>query len=173
MPIIPYKGAHPTVDPTAFVAPDAWVTGKTTVGKDVSIFFGVSVRGDILAVSIGEGSNLQEHAVVHTSKGIQDCIIGPGTTVGHGAIIHGCTIAGHAIIGMGATVLDGATIEEGCIIGAQTLVPMNMKIPRGHLAVGVPAKIVRALTDLELDQIEDSWKRYVIVGREYRAHLGV
>jgi carbonic anhydrase/acetyltransferase-like protein (isoleucine patch superfamily) len=112
MAILPFGGVQPQVDPTAFIAPDAWIVGKVTVGAETSVFFNVVIRGDIQPITIGSKSNLQEHVLVHTSHGLSPVTIGDQVTVGHRAIIHGCTIERCALIGMGATILDDARIGE-------------------------------------------------------------
>ena len=167
MPIIPYKGNSPTIAKSVFVAPDAWVTGKVTIGEDATILFGVVIRGDIQEISIGAKSNLQEHAVAHTSRGKNPCKIGSEVTVGHHAILHGCTVNDRCIIGMNSVILDDAEIGSECIIGAHSLVTMNTKIPPRSLAVGSPAKVVRPLTEKELQELRDSAEAYYNVGKEY------
>lgn len=171
MPVIPYKQDLPKIADGVFVAPDAWITGRVTIEEDCSIFFAAALRGDIQRIIIGKGTNIQEHAVVHTSRGLQDCEIGSYVTVGHGAILHGCTVKDHCIIGMAATILDGATIGENVIIGAHSLVTMNTSIPPGKLALGAPAKVVRDLTSQEIQEIRASALHYIQVGREYRSVL--
>lgn len=171
MPLIAYKGSEPTVHPSVFLAPTAYLTGKVFVEREVSIFFGVIARGDIQSIYVGEGTNLQEHVVLHTSHGLQDCVIGKNVTVGHRAILHGCTVKDSCIIGMGAVVLDGAEIGEHCIIGAQALVPMNVTIPPRSLVLGVPGRVVRELTDKELKEIQSSALHYKEVGSEYKRLL--
>jgi carbonic anhydrase/acetyltransferase-like protein (isoleucine patch superfamily) len=171
VPIVPFRGHTPEVDPGAFIAPSAWVTGRVSIAEEVSILFGAALRGDLERIIIGRGSNIQDNAVLHTSNGYFDCVVGPGVTVGHGAILHGCEIRGRAIIGMGATILDGAVIGERSIIGAQSLVPLGMEIPEGSLVMGVPARIVRTVNDAEVAQIDDTARRYVEVGREYARAL--
>jgi len=169
MPALPYKGVHPRIGSGCFVAPDAWITGDVTIGDGVTILFGVVIRGDIQPISIGEGSNLQEHAVIHTSRGRGPCIIGQGVTVGHHAVLHGCKVSDYTIVGMSSTVLDDANIREHCIIGAHALVPMKMEIPTGSLALGVPAKVIRPLTDAEIKETLDSAAAYRRVGLEYES----
>ncbi len=169
MPMIPFKEHTPQVAENVFIAPDAWVIGKVTIAENVSLFFGTVVRGDIQAISIGSGSNLQEHSVVHTSTGMQDCRIGKHVTVGHHAIIHGCTIEDSCIIGMGATVLDGALVGTNSLVGANALVPMHMQIPPRSLVLGVPARVVRRLEDDELKQFSDSARHYVELASYYRS----
>lgn len=171
MPLIPYKGINPVVGKDVFIAPNAWVTGKVTLGDEVSLFFGVVMRGDIQNIIIGEGTNLQEHCIVHTSRGLNDCVVGRYVTVGHGAILHGCRISDYCIIGMNSTILDDAEIGENCIIGANSLVSMRSKIPPGTLAFGSPAKPVRDLTEKELKEIRDSAQSYLNVSKEYREYF--
>lgn len=171
MSIVAFKGILPNIDPTVFIAPNAWVTGAVTIQEYASLFFGVVVRGDIQKISIGKYTNLQEHVVLHTSNGLQDCIVGDAVTVGHRAILHGCTVQNSCIIGMGAVVLDGAVIGEYSIVGAQALVPMNTVIPPRSLVVGVPAKVVRNITAREIDEIKSSAAHYKEVSQHYKSLL--
>lgn len=171
MAVIPFKDVVPEIGTEVFIAPTAWVTGKVTIKDNVSIFFGAALRGDIQKITIGTGTNLQEHVVVHTSTGLQDCVVGDYVTVGHGAIVHGCTVEDNCIIGMGSTILDGARIGKNSIVGAQALVPMNMQIPEGSMVLGVPAKVVRRLTEKEIEGIYESALHYIEVGGEYRRYF--
>lgn len=168
MAVIPYSGKSPTIGTECFIAPDAWVIGNTTIGDQVSIFFGAVLRGDIQAIRVGSGSNIQEHAMLHSSHGLPDCIVGEETTIGHRAIIHGCTIGNRCIIGMGSVILDGAEVADECIVGAQALVPMHFKAPLRSLLLGVPAKVVRTLSDEEIISLKRSALDYQKVGAEYR-----
>jgi len=167
MPTLPFGTSAPTIDPSAFVAPTAWLTGDVRVGAEASLFFGVVARGDIYPIIIGARTNIQEHAVLHTSTGLGPCVVGEGVTVGHGAIVHGATVEDNCTIGMGSTVLDGAVIGANSIVGAQALVPMNMRVPPGSLVLGVPGKIVRALNPAEIESIVVNAQHYVDVSREY------
>ena len=171
MAVIPFCGVTPKIHESVFLAPDAWVTGDVSIGENVSIFFGAVLRGDILPITVGAGSNLQEQSMLHTSHGLTPCIVGRDVTVGHHAIIHGATVSDRCIIGMGAVILDGAEIGCNCIIGAQSLVPMNMKVPECSLALGVPAKVVRKLTAEEIQSIAQSAASYRKTGGEYRRTL--
>jgi len=171
MPILPFQHRIPVVAQSAWVAPDAWVIGDTTVAEQVSIFFGAVLRGDIEPIRVGAGTNIQEGALLHTSTGLTPCVVGQNVTIGHRAIIHGCTVGDSCIIGMGATILDGAVIEERCLIGANSLVTMNTRIPAGSLVLGSPAKVVRALTAAELEQLADSAAHYQKLGAEYQRLL--
>lgn len=171
MPVIPFKERAPLVSPSAFVAPDAWIIGDVTIGDDVCIFFNVVLRGDIQSITVGRGTNLQEHSLVHTSHGMAPAIIGEDVTVGHRAIIHGCSIGDRCLIGMGATILDNAEVGAGCIVGAHTLIPKGMKVPKNCLVIGTPGKVVRELTKEESSSLLESALGYQKLGREYRAHF--
>lgn len=171
MPVIPFKEKNPTVSASAFVAPDAWIIGDTSVGETVSIFFNAVLRGDIEPIRVGRGTNLQEHVLVHTSHGMSPALIGEDVTVGHRAIIHGCSIGNRCLIGMGATILDNAEVGDDCIIGAHTLIPKGMRIPPRSLVVGTPGKVVRQLTNEELQSLVASAKGYQELGAAYRGLL--
>jgi carbonic anhydrase/acetyltransferase-like protein (isoleucine patch superfamily) len=168
MPVIPYKESSPQIDPTVWVAPTAYITGKVFIGPNSSVFFNVAIRGDIQNIKIGAGTNIQDGAVIHTSIGLHDCIVGDEVTVGHGAILHGCTVNNACIIGMGSVILDDAVIGEECIIGAHSLVPMRMQIPPRSMVYGSPAKVIRPLTDKELHEVHDSARRYQKTSKEYK-----
>ncbi len=171
MPVIPYLEFVPEIAEDVFIAPNAWVTGKVSIGARSSLFFGVVARGDIQKIIIGSETNIQEHCIIHTSRGLQDCVIGNRVTIGHGAILHGCTVNDSCIIGMGAVILDGANIGKNCIIGAHSLVTMNTVIPEGHLAFGSPAKAVRKLTEREFKELQDSADSYLKVSKNYKSYF--
>jgi len=168
MPVIPFKEKTPVVSASAFIAPDAWVIGDTSIGENVSIFFNAVLRGDIQSIKVGRGTNLQEHVLVHTSHGMSPALIGEDVTVGHRANIHGCSIGDRCLIGMGATVLDNAEVGEECIIGAHALVPKGMKIPPRSLVIGTPAKVTRALSAEEINTLIASAQGYQRLGETYR-----
>lgn len=155
-----------SIDKSVFVAEGARVIGNVEIGKDSSVWFNAVIRADSDTVKIGESSNVQDNAVIHTSDGF-GVSIGDNVTIGHGAIIHGCTVKNNVMIGMGAIVLNGAVIEENSIIGAGALVPQGKVIPAGSLAFGNPVKIVRQLTDDEIKSILDNAISYVNEAKEY------
>ena len=173
MPIIPFKRDVPRIGGRTFIAPDSWIIGQVSISDYVSIFFGATLRGDINRIEIGSRTNIQEHAMLHTSTGLGDCIVGSDVTIGHRAIIHGATVEDNCIIGMGATILDGAKIRRNCIIGANSLVTMNTEIPPGSMAIGSPAKVVRPLRMDEIDGIRRSAEHYRDLGEEYLSIFGV
>ncbi len=135
----------PSLGKSVYIARGAVVLGDVTLGDNVSVWYNAVVRGDINRIIIGEGSNIQDNAVVHVADDFP-CIIGRFVTVGHSAIVHACTIGDECLIGMGAIVLDGAVLGEQCLIGAKALVTQGMRIPPGSLVLGSPAKIVKELS---------------------------
>ena len=139
----------PRIDEKAVVADGAVVLGDVTIEKDVSIWYNAVIRGDVISISIGEGTNIQDLAVLHVDADAS-LAIGKNVTIGHGAILHGCTIKDQALIGMGAIVLNGAVIGKGSMIAAGALVPQNTVVPDGALYMGNPAKFRRMLTEEEL-----------------------
>ena len=138
----------PRIDEQAVVADGAVVLGDVTIEKDVSIWYNAVIRGDANSISIGEGTNIQDLAVLHVDADAS-LAIGKNVTIGHGAILHGCTIKDQALIGMGAIVLNGAVIGKGSMIAAGALVLQNTVVPDGALYMGNPAKFRRMLTEEE------------------------
>jgi len=168
MPILPFNSIHPSVAGDAFIAPDAWVIGAVTIGAGSSLFFNVVARGDIQPITIGVGTNLQEHVLVHLSHDMAPVVIGDNVTVGHRAIIHGCSIGNNTLIGMGATILDNAIIGDHCIIGAHALITKGMIIPPRSLVLGSPAKVHRPISDEEAAGLRESALHYQKSAVEYR-----
>lgn len=140
-----FLGKTPDVSGALFVAANATVVGDVKLGKDSSVFYGAVLRGDINRIVVGEGSNIQDNAVVHLADdaGVH---IGDHVTIGHAAIIHACTIGDGCLIGMGATILDRAYIGADSLVGANSLVPQGFECPPGSLVLGTPARVVRALS---------------------------
>lgn len=165
--ILPYKGIVPTLHQTTFVAPNAAVTGDTHIGADSSIWFSVSIRGDVHSVRIGARTNIQDNAVVHVTGGFSGTVIGDGVTVGHGAIIHACTIEDLCLVGMGAIMLDGSKMDRNSMLAAGAMLTPGKVVPSGELWAGSPAKFMRKLTDEEISFFEISAQNYVDVSREY------
>lgn len=145
--ILPFDGHLPRIDPTAWIAPNATLIGNVTIGAHASVWYGVVMRGDMDAISLGENSNIQDNSVVHTDTG-KPTAIGANVSVGHGAIVHGATVDDGVLIGMAASLLNLSHVGEGALIAAGALVLEGQQIPAGMLAAGVPAK-VRG----ELDQV--------------------
>jgi len=159
--LIELNGTHrPRLGERVFIAPGARVIGDCRLGDDVGIWFNAVLRGDLEPIEIGERSNVQDGAVLHTDFGLP-CRIGKDVTVGHSAIVHGATVEDGALIGMGAIVLSGARIGRGALVAAGALVPEGKEIPAGWLAMGVPAKAVRELTEEEKERIARGVVHYV------------
>ena len=144
----------------AYITKTAVIEGDVTIEDNVSVWYGAVLRGDLAPISVGEGSNVQENAVIHVDKNCP-VKIGKGVTIGHGAIIHGCTIDDNSLIGMGAIVLNGAKIGKNCIIGAGALVTGNTEIPDGSLVIGSPAKVKREVTEAEIESNRENAEEYV------------
>lgn len=161
---------HPTIDPEAWVAPDANVIGHVILGAGASVWFGATLRGDNEAITVGAGTNLQENTVCHTDVGFP-LTIGRDCTIGHKAMLHGCTIGDETLIGMGATVLNGAKIGRNCLIGAGALVTEGKEIPDGSLVMGAPGRVVRQLDDAAIAALHLSAKGYQDNARRFRANL--
>lgn len=157
---------EPKFGKDVYVSPLAHVSGEVTVGNDCSFWPGASVRGDRSSITIGEGSNVQDNATVH-SEADSPVSIGKGVTIGHNAIVHGAVIADNVIIGMGAIVLDKAVIEKNCIIGAGAVIGGKKVVPEGSVVVGNPFKIIRSVTEAEIEHIAKNAREYVISAREY------
>ncbi len=169
--ILDLGGHKPQLGKEVFVAPNAWVIGDTVLGDNVSVFFGAVLRGDILPIRVGQKTNIQEHALLHTSHGRTPTIVGEEVTVGHRAIIHGCTIGDRSLIGMGATVLDEADIGEECVIGANSLILEGTKVPPRSLVVGSPGRVVRQLDAAAVEGLKQSAMSYVETGRAFIERL--
>jgi carbonic anhydrase/acetyltransferase-like protein (isoleucine patch superfamily) len=160
----------PEIDASAFVADSANVIGKVTVQANASVWFGVTIRGDNERITIGEGSNIQEGTVMHTDMGFP-LTIGRNVTVGHQAMLHGCTIGDGALIGIQAVVLNGAKIGKGCLVGAGALVTEGKEFPDNSLILGSPAKVVRTLTEEDLQRLAGNAANYVERGQLFKAQL--
>jgi carbonic anhydrase/acetyltransferase-like protein (isoleucine patch superfamily) len=155
------------IDPTAFIAPGAIVLGDVHLGFESSVWYGAVLRGDTDRISVGERSNIQDLCMLHADPGIP-CSVGCRVTVGHRAILHGCVIEDDCLIGMGAIVLNGARVGQGSVIGAGALVKESMSVPAGSVAIGVPARIVRAVDAAAAERIAHAWHHYVDQARRHR-----
>ena len=162
--------ASPEVVPEAWVAPDANVIGKVTLGPEASVWFGSTLRGDNEMITVGRGSNVQENCVFHTDMGYP-LTVGEDCTIGHKVMLHGCTIGDNSLIGMGATVLNGAKIGKNCLIGAGALITENKVIPDGSLVMGVPGKVVRELDAEAIQKLTASAKHYAENAARFRRDL--
>lgn len=167
MPIHTIRGKTPKLGRRVFVAPTAVLTGDVEVGDDASFWFHVAARGDVNWIRIGARTNVQDGTILHVSHETHPLVLGEGVVVGHQAVLHGCTIEDGALIGIGARVLDGAVVEAGAQIGAGAVVAPGHRIPAGHLALGIPARVRRELSDEEKAAIPAIRDRYVGLKNEY------
>ncbi len=155
------------VDPSAFVAPGAVIVGDVTIGPDASLWFGVVARGDVEAITIGAQTNVQDGCILHADAG-QPCQLGDRVSLGHGAIVHAARVDDEVLVGMRATVLNRAHIGTGSIVAAGAVVTPDTDVPAHSLVMGVSAKVVRATSAADLDQIRRTAAHYVEYARAYR-----
>ena len=152
-----------TFDETVMIAEGARIGGDVTLGKYVNIWYNAVLRGDEGAITVGEETNIQDGAVLP-----EETAVGQGCTIGHNAIVHGCTVGDNVLIGMGAVVLNGARIGDNCIVGAGALVTGKMDAPAGSMILGSPAKVVRPLTEAEIEGNRRSARGYLHAAEQYR-----
>ena len=165
-----YVHYTPRIHPSAFVAESADLIGAVNIGMNASVWYQVVIRADDGPVTIGEGTNVQDGSVLHIDAGMPT-VLGKGVTVGHRAIGHGAVVEDHALISMGAVILSGARIGEHSIVGAGALVLENMDVPSGSLVVGVPGRVVRSVTDEQIERIHRTAEGYVERGKIYLERL--
>jgi len=173
--LLKFKQWFPKIGEKSWVAPSADVIGNVTIGKDSSIWFGTVIRGDVHKIEIGDRTSIQDLSMVHVThyknEDMSDgnpTIIGDDVTIGHKVMLHGCTIENGCLIGMSATILDGAVIGEGSIVGAHSLVTSNKVFPPHSLIMGSPAKVVKTLSEEEVQNLIEHAGRYVEFKDEYR-----
>ncbi|XP_024976920.1 gamma carbonic anhydrase 1, mitochondrial [Cynara cardunculus var. scolymus] len=164
----------PAVDKDAFVAPSASIIGDVNVGAGSSIWYGCVLRGDVNSISIGSGTNIQDHSLVHVAKSnlpgkVLPTVIGDNVTVGHSAVLHGCTVEDEAFVGMKATLLDGVVVEKHGMVAAGALVRQDTRIPSGEVWGGNPAKFLRKLTEEEIAFISQSAANYGSLAKVHAA----
>lgn len=166
--ILPFRGIHPRIHPSAFLAPTAVVIGNVAIEEEASVWFGAVLRGDEPEheIRVGARTSVQDNCVVHVSaRG--PTLIGPEVTVGHGAVLESCTIGRGALIGMNAVVLQGAVVGEQALIAAGAVVPDGGEIPARHMAAGTPARVKKELEGASLGWIRTSHTHYVELSRDY------
>jgi carbonic anhydrase/acetyltransferase-like protein (isoleucine patch superfamily) len=170
MAIYQLNESAPHIDETAFIADSAHIIGKVHVGAHASVWFDVTIRGDVEPIALGENSNVQESAVLHTDMGYP-LTIGRNVTVGHQAMLHGCTIQDGALIGIQAVILNGAVIGKNCLVGAGALVTEGKQFPDNSLIIGSPAKLARPLTPEEIRLMHQNTENYVTRAQLYKTQL--
>lgn len=161
---------QPTISASYYIAPGAAVIGDVRIGEDVSVWFNAVLRGDNDFIEIGDGTNIQDGAVIHVDNG-HPVTLGKRVTVGHKAMLHGCSIGDGSLIGMNAVVLNDAVIGKHCLIGANALVTEGMHVPDGSLVLGSPAKVIKQLEDKALDRMDAGAQHYIDKIALYRDEL--
>jgi carbonic anhydrase/acetyltransferase-like protein (isoleucine patch superfamily) len=159
----------PRIDPRAWIAPGAVVVGDVEIGADASVWYGTVLRGDVNHIRVGARTNIQDHCTIHVTTDRFPTWIAEEVTVGHRAVVHGCRIEAGALIGIGAIVLDGAVVEADALVGAGAVVTPGSVVPSGMLAMGVPARPVRALSDEEIRLQRARTLTYVETARRHAA----
>lgn len=173
MSIRNFKDKHPQIGDKVYIDESAVLIGDVCIGDDVSVWPTCVIRGDVEAITIGAGTNVQDGSVLHVSHASEftprgySLTIGKGVTIGHRVVAHGCTIGDYCLIGIGAVVMDGAELEDYVILGAGALVPPGKKLLSGFLYVGAPARQVRPLNDSEKAFLEYSYQHYIQLKNQY------
>lgn len=161
-----FAGQSPRISGSAWIAPSASVIGDVALHDEASVWYGAVVRADCEAITIGEGTNLQDNVSAHADPGFE-LTVGRGVSVGHNAVLHGCTIGDDTLVGMGAVVLNGAQIGARCLIAAGAVVLEGTTVPDGCLVAGVPAKVRRPLTGDEITKIATNAEGYRALAKEH------
>ena len=170
MAIYELDGTAPELAPSAWVADNAQVMGRVSLGEDSSVWFGTTVRGDTESITVGRGSNIQDGSVLHADAGLP-LVIGERVTVGHQVMLHGCSIGDESLIGIGAVVLNGAKIGKNCLVGAGALVTEGKEFPDGSMILGSPARVVRSLTPEQIEGLRQSAQHYIDNARRFKNGL--
>ena len=161
-----FEGNIPRIYESTYISESVDIIGDVTIEENANIWFGTRLRGDMNKIVIGKNTNIQENTVVHVDKNCP-CLIGKDVTIGHGAIIHGCEICDNVLVGMGSIILNNAKIGKNTIIGAGSLITQGKVFPEGVLILGNPAKVVRELSEAEIESIKNSANNYVNLSKKY------
>lgn len=171
--IITYKGMTPKIHPSAFLCEGVKIIGDVEIGKDCSIWYNTVIRGDVHYIKIGEGTNVQDLSMLHVTNSRFALEIGKYVSIGHSVTLHGCTVKDHCLIGIGANVLDGAVVNSHTLVAAGSLVREGFVVPEGTLVAGVPAKVVRDLSEEEIKRVVNNAHNYIKYSAEFRESVGV
>jgi carbonic anhydrase/acetyltransferase-like protein (isoleucine patch superfamily) len=151
-----------------FLASTAIVTGDVSIGPGVNIWYSAVIRGDVAPITLGENVNLQDGVIVHCDYGYPN-LIEPGVVVGHAAVLHGIRVGKDSLVGIGAKLLSGTDIGEECLIGAGAVVPPGMKVPPRSVVMGLPGKVIRMVTEVEIARTRTINERYRELAKRYAA----
>ena len=166
--IIPYRGKYPTIHESVFLADGACVIGDVLICENASVWFNAVIRGDVCPIRIGACTNIQDNVTLHVTHDTGPLNIGANVTIGHGAVLHACTVEDYVLIGMGATLLDKCVVEPWSVVAAGSLVRQGFRVPSGMMVAGVPAKVIRPITDEERANIASSAENYIQYVAGYR-----
>jgi phenylacetic acid degradation protein/carnitine operon protein CaiE len=170
MPIYEYEGKAPRIHASAYIHPTASIIGNVTIEACCYIGPCASIRGDFGAIHVGEGSNIQDNSTLHVGHG-ERCVLGPDSHVGHGAIVHGATLVRNSLIGMNAVVMDGTVVGDSSIVAACAFVKTRWDVPARSLVAGVPARVIRPLTNAELQSKAEATRKYQELAKSCRQTL--
>ena len=159
--IRPFRGVHPQIHKSAFIADSAQIIGDVHIGRQASVWFGTVVRGDMFYISIGDRTNVQDNCVLHTRTGEKPTILEDEVTIGHSVTLHGCHIERKSLIGIGSIVLDDVRVGAQSLVAAGSLVSPGTIVPPKSLVMGMPARVKRPLTDEEVAGLDRYWQNYV------------
>ena len=168
MIVRPFRGKHPQIHPTAYVAETAVVIGDVLIGAESSVWFGAVVRGDVFHIRVGARTNIQDGTVVHVTNGTHATILEDEVTVGHNVTLHGCHVGRGCLIGMGSILMDGVRVGAQSLVAAGSLLTPGTQIPPRSLVMGAPARPRRPLTDEEVAGLEVYWQNYIGYIKQYR-----
>ncbi len=168
--IITYKGMTPKIHPSAFICEGVKIIGDVEIEEDVNIWFNTVIRGDVHYIRIGKRTNIQDLSMLHVTNDTFPLVIGNDVSIGHSATLHGCTLKDSCLIGIGASVLDGAIVNSHALVAAGAVVREGFEVPAGVLVAGVPAKIIKVLSDKEIERITSTTVNYASYVADYRKY---
>ena len=166
--IIPYMGKFPQIHESVFLADGACVIGDVLICENAGVWFNAVIRGDVCSIRIGEKTNIQDNVTLHVTHDTGPLNIGANVTIGHGAVLHACTVKDSVLIGMGAVLLDDCLVESWSIVAAGSLVKQGFCVPSGMMVAGVPAKVIRPITEYERANIARSAENYIRYAAAFR-----
>lgn len=166
--ILPYLGIYPKIDESVFICEGVQIIGDVILAKDVNVWFNSVIRGDVNYIRVGERTNIQDGCILHVTYKKYPLIIGKDVSIGHGAVLHGCTVKDSVLVGIGAMLLDNCVVNSNSLIAAGALVKENFVVPEGVLIAGVPGKIIRELTEEEIEMIKQRSRNYLMYVNNYK-----
>ena len=169
--LYPYKGISPTIDSSTFTAPSADIIGDVAIGKECSIWFNTTIRGDVNEIRIGDQTSIQDNTVIHVARKGQGTYVGNRVTVGHGVILHACTIEDDVVVGNGSCVMDDCYVEKGAIVAANALIPPGKRVGSGEVWAGNPAKKLRDVKAAEVEFFKENMLDYCVLAKDYQKEL--